>query len=133
MKKIFYLLLLVFPFLLVIVVNESQRGKNYRKPYFVYDTPTLNNVEKTPDYCTWYCHNDTEYCIKTHNKLIKGNFLTFTNCFYFKIIAFLSSVKGGYAVMNILFLVIGLPLLMWGLAVRATEQYLHLKYLKKKK
>ncbi|MEY4902666.1 MAG: hypothetical protein RLZZ292_481 [Bacteroidota bacterium] len=123
MKKLLYLFLFLFPFLIVIMVNESQRGKNYRKPYFVHGIPTLHSVEKTPEYCTWYCHNDTQYCIETHNKIIKGDFLIFTNRIYFGIIAFLGSIKGGYVVMNILVLVVGLPLLMWGLAVRAIRNY----------
>jgi hypothetical protein len=132
MKFFFYLLLFLLPFLLIIAVNEHRRGKPYSKPYFVKDVPTLNGVEKTPNFCTWYCHNDTSYCVATHNKCIKGDFLVFNNRIYLSIIALLGSVKGDYVMMNILILVLGAPLLMWGLAVRAIEKYYILKQLKAK-
>jgi hypothetical protein len=121
-KYAFYLFLLVFPFLIVVAVNESQRGKNSQKPNFEANVPTLNGAEKDPLHCNWYCHKDTDYCIKTHNKLIKGDFLIFTNRIYFTIINFLSSAKGAYKSMNIFILVVGAPLLMWFLAIAVIEK-----------
>jgi hypothetical protein len=131
LKFLIYLLLLVFPFLLMICVNESLRGKMQEKAYHKNGINAMNSAEKTPNYCTWYCHNDTDYCIKNHNKIIKGDFLVFTNRIYNSIIRFLSSVKGSYQVMNVLFLVVGIPLLIWLLLVSAIDKYLIIRKLRK--
>jgi hypothetical protein len=128
---IFYLFLLMFPFLLMIIVNESQRGKMQGIGYQKNGINAIHSFEKTPTYCTWYCHNDTDYCIKTHNKIIKGDFLIFTNRIYFGIIDFLSSIKGGYQAMNIAFLVVGVPLMIWLLLIGAIDKYLIIKKFRK--
>jgi hypothetical protein len=127
----FYLLLFIFPFLMMIIVNESQRGKMQGMGYQKNGIRAMHSLEKTPNYCTWYCHNDTDYCIQTHNKIIKGDFLIFTNRIYFGIIDFLSSVKGGYQAMNIAFLVVGIPLVIWLLLIGAIDKYLKIKRLRK--
>ncbi len=131
MKKLFYLLLLFFPFLLMILVNESQRATMKGIAYPKNGIDAMNSAEKTPDFCTWHCHNDTNYCINNHNKIIKGDCLTFTNLMYNAIIDFLSSVKGGYQAMNVLFLVVGIPLLIWWLLVGAIDKYLIIRKLRK--
>jgi hypothetical protein len=101
----------------MIFVNQNQQEKN--------------SAIKDPMHCTWACHNDTDYCIKNHNKIIKGDFLIFTNRIYDGIVRFLSSVKGGYQVMNILFLVVGIPLMIWLLLISAIDKYLKIKRLSK--
>jgi hypothetical protein len=130
-KIIFYVAVLIAPFFIMVVVNEQQRGKVRGKSYEKQGIQAINSVEKTLDCCTWYCHNDTEYCIKTHNKFIKGNFLTFTNRIYFGILNFLGSIKGAYVAMNILCLVVGVPLLIWILFIGLVENILTLRKLKK--
>lgn len=133
LKYTFYIFLLVFPFLIIVMVNESQRKYLIHPPNFEKNTPTLNGTGKDPLHCNWYCHKDTDYCINTHNKVIKGSFLTFTNKIYFGIIAFLSSVKGGYKAMNIFILVIGIPLLIWYLTIAIIEKIIFIYRLKNKK
>jgi hypothetical protein len=130
-KIILYLAVLIAPFLVMLVANEHQRGKIRGKVYEKQGIEAINSVEKTLDCCTWYCHNDTEYCIKTHNRFIKGTYLTFTNRIYFGILDFLSSVKGAYVAMNILFLVVVIPLLIWILLICVIENILTLRKLKK--
>ena len=116
-KSIFYLSLLLLPFLIMVAVNESQRGK----------LPDIHSTLPDPTHCNWYCHNHTDYCIKTHNSLIRGNLYIFTNKIYNTILAFLGSIKGGYKVMNILFLVIIFPLAMWFLAIGFFEKLRKIK------
>lgn len=129
MRYIIYLCLLLFPFLLIVLVNESQREQNNN--FQINGVIAINSFEKLPYKCTWYCHKDTDYCIKNHNTFIKDDFLTFTNSIYNSIIAFLSAFKGGYQTMNVAFLVIGIPLLIWYLTVKAVEQILTLRKFKK--
>ena len=97
--------------------NESQRGK----------LPDIHSTLPDPTHCNWYCHNHTEYCIKKHNLLIKNDLYIFTNKIYNAILAFLGSVKGGYKIMNILFLVIAFPLAMWFLAIGFFEKLRKIK------
>lgn len=128
MKFLLYLILLCLPFFIIILVNESPRAKP--KPYLERGSETINDAMKDAYHCNWYCHNHTDFCIKTHNKWIKGDFYFFTNHIYQSIIDFLSSVKGAYAAMNVAFLVVGLPLLIWLLLINAIDKYLKIKLLK---
>jgi hypothetical protein len=131
LKNIFYITVLIVPFFIMGMVNEYQRGKNSGKGYEKQGIQAINSVEKTLDCCTWHCHNDTQYCIRTHNKFIKGDFLTFTNRIYFGMLDFFGSIKGAYIAMNILCLVVGSPLLIWILFICAIENIFTLRKLKR--
>ncbi|HEY9220917.1 MAG TPA: hypothetical protein VIO43_04975 [Lutibacter sp.] len=130
MKKIIlYIIILVLPFLGMVLVNEVSRQKITDKPYVISGIVTINSKIKTPDKCTWTCHNNTNYCKIHHVKIAKSNF-KFIDPIYYLIILLLQ-LTGGYALANILILVIMAPLFFYILLIKSINIQFQINKLKK--
>jgi hypothetical protein len=100
-------LILISPFVMMVLLNESVRPTIKEKPYSAHGVTAMNSAVYTPEKCTWVCHNDTKYCKKHHVKYLKP-FYAITDLFYFGIIGVLAAT-GNYGAANILILVLLLP------------------------
>ena len=70
--------------------------------------------------CSWICHHQTtKVCKETHVKYLKP-YYHIVDLPYRAIIAFLHSF-GNYGLANIVFLVVGLPLLTWYFTCKALD------------
>ncbi|WP_338812348.1 hypothetical protein V9L05_13160 [Bernardetia sp. Wsw4-3y2] len=121
MKSFFILLrnitLLVFPFLLMILINEAVRPTITEKSFQEKGIIAINSVIKSPKKCSWACHNIENYCKENHVKILQ-NYFPFTDPIYFGVIRFLQST-GKYRGANIIVLVILIPLLMYFLLIKS--------------
>jgi hypothetical protein len=108
-----YSFLLLLPFLIMIAVNESSRSKMTGKPFTSHGVTTINSAKVSKAECSWNCHNDTDYC-EAHHIRVLAPYKEYIDPIYFKIIELLYST-GNYGLANIIFLVIGWPLLMFSL------------------
>lgn len=132
MKFRYKILLLLLPFLLMVVVNESMRFFSPDKnPYIYKGFQGLNSGQVTKTKCTWYCHADTTYCKNNHVKHLKPYF-EYTDPIYFGTINALHKT-GNYGLANIIFLVILIPLMIWYLVVKCIDYQIKIKKLKAKK
>lgn len=128
-KHIRNLTILIFPFLFMIIVNESTRPTIKEKPYSKFGITAINSVDKNTEKCTWICHNNTTYCKENHVKYLK-KYSPYTDTIYFGIISLLAST-GNYGLANIIFLVILLPLLMWFFIIKSLDIQNKINKLKK--
>lgn len=139
MKKI-YLLILIAPFLLMVIVNESCRAfKNNDNQNFTYNGVTaMNSALKKTNECTWACHNSTKgFCMKKHRKYIKEGFPLYAeiNSFYFGIIDFNHQKVNGkkvrnpeyYVFMNVILLVFLWPLIIYLMIINSLRLIMKLK------
>lgn len=121
-RLLFYLLLLISPFLLMVVVNETNKTKRFTIKLFGEEVDALNSEDSDTSQCTWNCH--TEGCLKEHhnrNRISLGPVDTLRQ----KIIDSLGVSNGDkYKSNNILFLVILWPVLMFGLVVANVELFI---------
>ena len=120
MKRfIFYSLILATPFFCLIVVNEASRSEVYYVSIFGTKVPALNPQQKDAKRCTWDCH---KACSHRDNNCINIGII---DVLYQNIINSLQLKKGGdvYQQMNVLFLVIIWPLVMFGLLVANVELF----------
>jgi hypothetical protein len=128
MKKLFiYTLLFLAPFLFVVLVNESTKPNDIfvvklnltGKP----KVAAYNSGSFLPNKCSWDCHNHG--C--KHNEKNKIN-VGFVSTIYNSIISFnnLPSKNGvdglNYQFMNIIFLVVLWPLVLFGLVILNVNQ-----------
>lgn len=124
------LFLLLLPFLIMIITNEVMRSSIQSQHYGGYGVTFINGEVWTKDHCSWACHNSTAYCMKHHIAYVRP-IKQYIDPIYFGIIRFLKSFQvngfSGYAAANLVFLVIGWPLLMWYLLVRCIEMRRQLK------
>lgn len=119
-KWISYFVLLISPFLLMVAVNESTKKGNY--PITVFNSPTfaLNPGNRMDSQCTWDCH--TNGCSHRARNTVNIGVI---DDLYKQIINALQLKEGGdvYQAMNIIFLVILWPLLMFVLLVANIELF----------
>lgn len=119
-----YLFILSIPFVIMIIVNESCRGDLKENPHNYLGVTTINSGVFSDNQCTWACHNSTtSHCKKKHTNVIKSGFPFYEeiNVFYEGIINFNSRKKNGqkvsdpkfYSTMNLIFLVLLWPLIMF--------------------
>ena len=121
MKRfIFYSLILAIPFFCLVMVNEASRSKVYYVSVFSTKVPALNPQQKDDKRCTWDCH--THGCSHRENNCINIGII---DVLYQKIITSLKPKEGGdvYQQMNVLFLVIIWPLVMFGLLIANVELF----------
>ena len=121
MKRfIFYSLILAIPFFCLVMVNEASRSKVYYVSVFSTKVPALNPQQKDDKRCTWDCH--THGCSHRENNCINIGII---NDLYQNIITSLKLKEGGdvYQQMNVLFLVIIWPLVMFGLLIANVELF----------
>jgi hypothetical protein len=123
------ILVLVSPFLLMVLVNETARYKQKEKGFLFKGNVTMNSAVQKQDKCSWYCHNNTNYCKVHHVKLLQSYF-NFTDPIYFGMIKFLKST-GNYQTANIFIMMIIWPLLMFILFVKSINLYSKIKSIKK--
>ena len=121
--------LLLLPYLLMIIINETYRPTIREKPYMLKGITAINSDVRTPDKCTWAAHSDTAYCKQNHVKLHK-NHMDITDKIYFGAIGALHST-GNYGAANVIFLVILFPLTMWYSLVKVIDYTLEIKALKR--
>lgn len=129
-----YVLILLAPFAIMAVINESCRPFIKEKPFIFLDISAMNSVKYDTDKCSWACHNSTtNHCLQHHVEVIKPGFPFYKqiNDFYWGLINFNSRTKDDkkvsdlkfYAAMNLTFLVVIWPLIMYLLLIN----YLRLK------
>ncbi len=125
------LAILVFPFLLMIAVNEIVRLRITNEPYSSHGIVAINSVDKNAGNCTWICHNDTGFCKENHVKYFDSYF-TFTDPLYFGAIGLLA-MTGNYGLANIVFLVVLMPLVIWFFLIKSLNIQDKISTLKKRK
>lgn len=113
------LLILLFPFALMIIINEYSREKIQPSTYQSRGQDTINSAQRDPSTCTWACHNDTGYC-KAHHVKFDDHYFTYTDPLYFGMITVLRGF-GNYGLANILLLVLFFPLLIYTLLIKSLQ------------
>lgn len=117
MKKVIFIIsILLFPYIIMLIVNETVYEKSSTKTIFGYNVTTHNPHSFTKEKCTWSCHHNTSLCEKHH---IKHQSIKKIDIIYDKIISLLYT--GGssfYAINNIIFLVLLWPLWMLYMFIR---------------
>lgn len=121
--------LLLLPYVLMIIINESYRPTIKETPYTAHGVTAINSDIRTLEKCSWAAHNDTSYCKQHHVKFLKNHFYI-TDIMYFKVIDALRST-GNYGTANIVLLVIIFPLLMWFSLIKIIDYALEIRNLKK--
>ncbi len=124
-KQLRNLLLFVFPFTLMVLVNHFIKSSVDPIPNDGKWNSTLPIAER----CTWACHDSTNYCIEHHVKMNKL-LLKFTRPIYFGEITLLQMI-GNYSFANILILVTLIPLYIWYFLVRIIDVLIAIKEAKK--
>lgn len=120
--------ILLAPILFMIIINEYNRTKVNETPFSSHGITVMNSAIVSPNKCSWNCHNDTQYCKEHHVKLLTSYF-DYTDPLYFGIIDLLHST-GNYGLANIIFLVLGIPLIIWHLLIRIIEMHRRIRALK---
>ena len=121
--------ILIFPCVLMISINEIERIFINEQPYKYLNVNAVNSGAMIPDRCTWVCHDNTQYCLEHHVKLLKP-YTSTTNKIYFGTIDLLAST-GNYGAANIIFLVVLAPLLIWFFLIKSIDVQFAIKQYKK--
>ncbi len=129
-RGVLYLFLFILPFIIVVIVNESVRPTIKGKRFELKGVKAINTDEAIKGRCTWLCYKETSnHCKVNHTTCLKQYFKYF-DPIYFGIIKSMHS-GNNYQLMNVIFLVILIPLLIFVLMVRAIEIGYRIKALKK--
>jgi len=117
MKKVIFIIsVLLFPYIIMLIVNETVYMKSFTKTIFGYHVETHNPHNFSKTQCTWSCHHNTSLCEKHH---IKHQSIKKIDIIYDKIISLLyTGGSGFYAINNIIFLVLLWPLWMLYMFIR---------------
>jgi hypothetical protein len=121
--------ILVLPFLLMIIVNETVRLRTTNDPYSQLGIIAINSADRNLDNCTWICHNDTGFCKQNHVTYLDSYF-QYTDPIYFGAINLLKST-GNYGLTNIVFLVVLVPLMIWFFLIKSLNIQSEISKLKK--
>jgi len=118
-RFVFYSLILAAPFFCLVMVNEASRSESYQVSVFGKSEPSINAQQPNAKRCTWACH---KMCLHREKNCINVGII---NVLYQNIITSLQLKEGGdvYQQMNVLFLVIIWPLVMFGLLVANVELF----------
>lgn len=114
-KRLRNILLFLFPFILMVVVNHFIKPSTDPIP----NDGKWNTTMQLRDRCSWACHNQTMYCIEHHVKM-NTLLLMLTKPFYFGEITLLQMI-GNYSFANILILVTLVPLYIWYFLIRIID------------
>jgi len=120
--------IVLLPFILMIIINESFRSSIKEQPYHKYGFTTINSSKKISDKCTWNCHNNTAFCKQHHVKFLKNSFSK-TDPFYYGEIKLFKST-GNYAIANIAILVIVIPFLIFYFTIKGLSILNEIKKIK---
>jgi predicted PurR-regulated permease PerM len=104
-------IIVLLPFVLMILINESIRSSIKERPFKYIGFKTMNSDDRIKNKCTWNCHNRTSYCKSHHLKFLK-QYISFTDEMYKGEIYLLRST-GKYELANIAILVIFIPFLIF--------------------
>ena len=110
------LLILVLAFLLMMIINESQRKSIDLHDHKIYGAITMNSADEYKNKCTWACHNNSNHCKNNHATFI-SQYSEIMDPIYFGMIKGLKST-GDYGLANIILLALAWPLLMCYLIIR---------------
>ncbi|GAA4954784.1 hypothetical protein GCM10023314_30580 [Algibacter agarivorans] len=114
----------------MVAVNESVRPTIKNKPFQLRGVKAINSFKPELDKCSWYCYTETtSHCKAYHVKFAKPYF-KYIDPIYFGMIKILHS-GNNYQFMNVVFLVILIPLLMFYLLVKSIKMHYQIKALKK--
>ncbi len=112
--------ILLLPFLLMVIVNESVRPTIKEKPYSRKGfTSAMNPLSKSKKKCSWICHNKTSFCQEYHSHHLKPYF-KITNLFYYGFIRLLS-IGGVYGLVNLLLFLVLSPLFVWYCIIKSLD------------
>ena len=67
-------IIVLLPFFLMIVVNESFRSFIKERPFYYFGFKTINSNDRIKYKCTWNCHNNTFFCKAHHVKFLNKSF-----------------------------------------------------------
>lgn len=129
MKWLLYIVIGVLPGVILCVGNEWSRLSTTKSGYIKGRITAINTGGELPDQCSWSCHNYTAYCKKKHVKLAKP-YLSTIDPLYSGTIKSLQAT-GDYALANIAFFVLLLPLIMYFLLVRIIHLEFAIRKLKR--
>jgi hypothetical protein len=118
-------IIVLLPFVLMIIVNESFRLSSKESPYRKYGFTTINSSDKISDKCTWNCHNNTSFCKAHHVKFLNKSFSK-TDQIYYGEIKLLKST-GNYGLANIAILVILIPFLIFYFIIKGLNIHSKIK------
>jgi len=122
-------IILLLPFVLMIVINESFRSSIKELPFHYNGFTTMNSDVRIKNKCTWNCHNHTSYCKDHHLKILK-HYTSFTDKIYEGEIHLLRS-SGVYELANIVILVIAIPFLIFYFLIKGLDMRDEMKKLKR--
>jgi hypothetical protein len=109
--------ILLLPFLLMIVVNETVRHGKSGFSYSFKGQSTINSSQKLKDRCTWECHINTRaHCAVNHVKWFK-TYARNPHSSYYGLLNGLK--KKDYELANIFLFVLLGPLAIWYLLIRS--------------
>ena len=128
--KLGNIIILVFPFFMMVCINEIIRPAINDKSSARFGAIAINSSVAKEDRCTWYCHDHTKYCKEHHVKFNKRYF-AMTDQVYFGVISLLRS-GGNYELANIFILVIVIPLAIWYLIIKSLNIQYEINKLKKR-
>lgn len=114
-----YVGILVLPFIIMVVVNESMPSSDFIHSNEIYGIKTANSAQQFLSKCSWACHNNTSFCMSNHVTYLK-KYLPATDRVYFGAINLLRA-SGNYALANIIILVLFLPFAMWYFIVKSLD------------
>jgi preprotein translocase subunit YajC len=121
-------IILLLPFVLMIVINESFRSSIKERPFHKYGHATMNSDDRIKNKCTWNCHNHTDYCKAHHVKFLKQSFSK-TDQLYYGEIKLLKGT-GNYGLANIAILVIIIPFLIFYFFIKGLNMRSEIKKIK---
>lgn len=120
----------LLPLLIIMVVNESVRPTINAKGFRLRGVEAMNPKSALKERCSWNCYFETtKHCKVQHTKFLKPYF-KYIDPIYFGIINSMHS-GGNYQLMNVIFLVILIPLMIFVFMVRAIQIRYRIKALKK--
>ncbi len=129
-SKFTIFILILIPVVLILLLNESIRHLSPDIQSERKEKGQINSSQKSTKDCTWACHNDTNHCKENHVKILQPYF-KYTDPLYFGIIRSLNST-GDYALANIIFLVLLIPLLILFLLAKILAMQREIHQLKSK-
>ena len=131
-KQLRNLLLLITPFLIMILINESVRPTIKEKPHRIFGVSTMNSKKPILDKCTWACYYNSIFCKKNHIKTFQP-YTKFIDPIHDGIINSMKPTeKYSYAFANVFILAFLLPFLMFFLLIKIINLQSKINLLKSK-
>lgn len=113
----------------MITINEVMRPTIKEKPFQQFGKATINSTDQLQNKCSWYCYGHTDYCKAQHVNL-NNKYFALTDPLYFGLVELLK-VGNHYALANIVFLILLVPLCIWYFLIKALNIGDEIRKLKK--